>query len=129
MNDAVQADTLAAMPSAVRWIGGILFVLAVPLFLILGNVLDVANDRQFYATEFDKYDVGRVTGLSRDELATVADLFITYLSVSAPDIGEQRQRMGYRALLPASRQRPDSTGSSPFHHDVPTGRACYTSLD
>lgn len=81
MNDAVQADTLSAMPAAVRWIAGILFVLAVPLFLILGNVLDVAGDRQFYASEFVKYDIGRVTGLSREELATVADAFITYLSV------------------------------------------------
>ncbi len=81
MSDAVQTDTLTTMPAAVRWIAGLAFVLAVPLFLILGNVLDVASDRQFYADEFVKYDVGRVTGLNREELATVADLFITYLSV------------------------------------------------
>jgi integral membrane protein (TIGR01906 family) len=81
MNDAVQTDTLAAVPAAVRWLAGIAFVLALPLFLILGNVLDVAGDRQFYADEFVKYGVGDVTGLNREQLATVADLFITYLSV------------------------------------------------
>jgi integral membrane protein (TIGR01906 family) len=81
MSDAVQTDTLASVPAAVRWIAGIAFVLAMPLFLILGNVLDVAGDRQFYADEFVKYDVGGVTGLNREQLATVADLFITYLSV------------------------------------------------
>ena len=81
MNDAVQTDTLATVPAAVRWLAAIAFVLALPLFLILGNVLDVAGDRQFYADEFVKYDVGTVTGLNREQLATVADLFITYLSV------------------------------------------------
>ena len=81
MSDAVQPETLSSVPAAVRWIAGALFVIAVPLFLILGNVLDVASDRQFYASEFVKYDISRVTGLNREELATVADLFITYLSV------------------------------------------------
>jgi integral membrane protein (TIGR01906 family) len=81
MSDAVQTDTLAAVPAAVRWVAGIAFVIALPLFLILGNVLDVASDRQFYADEFVKYNVGGVTGLSREELVTVAELFITYLSV------------------------------------------------
>ena len=63
MSDAVQTDTLTAMPAVVRWVAGLAFVLAVPLFLVLGNVLDVANDRQFYADEFVKYNVGAVTGL------------------------------------------------------------------
>jgi integral membrane protein (TIGR01906 family) len=81
MNDAVQTDTLAGVPTAVRWLAYVAFVVALPLFLILGNVLDVASDRQFYADEFVKYDVGSVTGLNREQLATVADLFITYLSV------------------------------------------------
>lgn len=80
MSDAVQTDTLATIPSAIRWVAAIAFVVALPLFLILGNVLDVANDRQFYSEEFVKYDVGRVTGLNREELVTVAELFITYLS-------------------------------------------------
>src|SRR6476619_3855483 len=99
MSDAVQADTLSAMPAAVRWIAGILFVLAMPLFLILGNVLDVAGDRQFYATDFPKYDVGAVTGLNREELATVADLFITYLNVPGSSLEAEFVLNGARRPL------------------------------
>ena len=97
MSDAVQTDTLAAVPSAVRWIAGIAFVIALPLFLILGNVLDVASDRQFYADEFVKYDIGAVTGLNREELATVAELFITYLSVPSA-------RLDYEITVNGSRR-------------------------
>jgi integral membrane protein (TIGR01906 family) len=80
MSDAVVTDGLAAVPALLRWVGGAVFVVALPLFVILGNVLEVAGDRQFYASEFEKYRISDVTGLNRDDLATVADLFITYLS-------------------------------------------------
>ena len=83
MSDAVATDTLSSMPAAVRWIGAIAFVVALPLFLILGNVLDVASDRDFYLSEFAKYDVGRVTGLDQPQLASAADAFIAYLRDAA----------------------------------------------
>jgi integral membrane protein (TIGR01906 family) len=54
-------------------------VLAVPFFLILGNVLNVAGDRDFYAAEFALYGVGQVTGLDNAQLVAVADAFIAYL--------------------------------------------------
>lgn len=73
------ADGLAAVPAALRWAAALLFVVAVPLFLILGNVLDVAADREFYLREFATYDVGRVTGLDPAQLGSVADAFIHYL--------------------------------------------------
>jgi integral membrane protein (TIGR01906 family) len=76
---AQTVDGLTAIPPALRWLGGILFVLAVPLFIMLGNVLDVAGDRDFYQREFALYGVGRVTGLDDGQLRTVADAFITYL--------------------------------------------------
>jgi integral membrane protein (TIGR01906 family) len=79
MSEAVATDSLSVVPSAVRWIGAIAFVIALPLFLILGNVLEVAGDRDFYLLEFEKYDVGRVTGLDQSQLASAADAFITYL--------------------------------------------------
>lgn len=79
MSDAVAAGSLSAIPPAVRWMATVLFVLAVPLFLILGNVLDVAGDRDFYASEFEKYGVGRVTGLDNAQLMAVSDAFIAYL--------------------------------------------------
>lgn len=79
MSEAVAADSLSTVPAAVRWIAGAAFVIALPLFLILGNVLEVAGDREFYPREFEKYDVGRVTGLDQAQLAAVADTFIAYL--------------------------------------------------
>jgi len=79
MSDAVATDGLSAIPSVVRWLATTLFVVAVPLFLIIGSVLDVAADRDFYATEFAKYGVGRVTGLDDPQLMAVADSFIAYL--------------------------------------------------
>jgi integral membrane protein (TIGR01906 family) len=79
MSEAVATDNLATLPAVVRWLGAAAFVVALPLFLILGNVLDVAGDRDFYLSEFAKYDVGRVTGLDQAQLASVADVFIAYL--------------------------------------------------
>ena len=79
MSEAVAADSLSTVPAAVRWIAGAAFVIALPLFLILGNVLEVAGDRDFYLSEFEKYGVGRVTDLDPAQLAAVADNFIAYL--------------------------------------------------
>lgn len=79
MSEVVATDSLSNVPAAVRWVGAIAFVVALPLFLILGNVLDVAGDRDFYLGEFAKYDVGRVTGLDQSQLASAADVFIAYL--------------------------------------------------
>jgi len=79
MSEAVATDSLSTLPSAVRWIAGAAFIVALPLFLILGSVLEVAGDRDFYLREFAKYDVGRVTGLDQVQLAAVADAFIAYL--------------------------------------------------
>jgi len=73
------ADAIAALPAALRWAAGLLFVISVPLFLILGSVLDVAGDRQFYARQFATYGIGRVTGLDDAQLQTVAERLIEYL--------------------------------------------------
>jgi integral membrane protein (TIGR01906 family) len=80
MSDAVSSDNLAAVPSAIRWVGAAAMVVALSLFVILGNVLEVASDRDFYQREFEKYGVGQVTGLDRAQLVTVADTFIAYLA-------------------------------------------------
>lgn len=105
MNEAVAGDTLSTLPSFVRWIGGALFVLALPLFLILGNVLEVASDREFYLSEFEKYRVSASTGLSAAELGAVADLFIGYLRGTEPTLdyevtlgGSQRPLFNDREL-------------------------------
>jgi integral membrane protein (TIGR01906 family) len=72
-------DGLSVVPSALRWLGAILFVVAVPTFLIIGSVLEVASDRDWMEQEFASYDIGRVTGLDQTQLRTVADTFIEYL--------------------------------------------------
>ena len=79
MSESVATDTLSTLPAAVRWLGIIAFVVAMPLFLILGNVLEVASDKPFYLSEFEKYGVGRVTGLDDAQLSAAADAFIAYL--------------------------------------------------
>ena len=79
MSEAVATDTLSTMPPALRWIGASVFVIALPLFLILGNVLEVASDQDFYLRAFAKYDVGQVTGLDQAQLVAVSDAFIAYL--------------------------------------------------
>ncbi|MCC7367788.1 MAG: TIGR01906 family membrane protein [Chloroflexi bacterium] len=79
MSDAVAAEGLSSVPVAVRWLAAILFVVALPLFLILGNILDVASDRAFYESEFQKYRIREVTGLDDAQLMAVADRFIRYL--------------------------------------------------
>jgi integral membrane protein (TIGR01906 family) len=79
MSEAVTTDTLSTVPPALRWIGASAFVIALPLFVILGNVLEVASDRDFYLREFARYDVGRVTGLDQAQLAAVSEAFIAYL--------------------------------------------------
>jgi integral membrane protein (TIGR01906 family) len=99
MNDAAPVDTLAGLPGIVKWLAIIAFAIAMPLFLILGNVLNVAGDREFYAAEFPKYDVGAVTGLNPDQLVIVADLFITYLSVPGASLNIEFTLNGQRRPL------------------------------
>jgi integral membrane protein (TIGR01906 family) len=79
MSAAVATDRLATIPPALRWIGASAFVIALPFFVILGNVLEVAGDQDFYLREFATYDVGRVTGLDQAQLVAVSDAFIAYL--------------------------------------------------
>ena len=80
MTAALQdVDGLAALPSALRWAGAVLFVASVPLFLILGSVLEVASDRDWMEQEFARYEISRETGLDAAQLRTVAEAFVEYL--------------------------------------------------
>lgn len=72
-------DGLSAIPGVIRWLAGAAFVLALPLFLILGNILDVASDRAFYASGFEKYRIRDVTHLDDAQLTAITEAFITYL--------------------------------------------------
>lgn len=80
MTAALQGvDGISALPGVVRWTGAILFVVALPIFLIVGSVLDVASDADWMQQEFVRYDVSRVTGLDGPQLGKVAAAFIEYL--------------------------------------------------
>ena len=69
-----------------RWAAVGLFVLSVPLVLITTNVLQIASDASFYERGFERYEVGRRTGLSTTQLADVARTFIAYFDGRRPDL-------------------------------------------
>jgi integral membrane protein (TIGR01906 family) len=99
MSEAVTTDSLSAVPAAIRWVAAATFVIALPLFLILGSVLDVAGDRDFYLREFEKYGVSRVTGLDQPQLAAVSDAFINYLRDPAAKLDVEVTLGGVRRPL------------------------------
>ncbi|MCC6176964.1 MAG: TIGR01906 family membrane protein [Chloroflexi bacterium] len=87
MNAALDApDRLAMVPAAVRWLAAIAFVLAVPMLVIIGNVLGVAGNRDFIVQGFDKYGVAETTGLSRPQLQQIAGVFVEYLRSPAASL-------------------------------------------
>lgn len=68
----------------VRILATLVFVLALPTFLVTTSVRQVALGEGFYLDEFAKYRVGVVTGLSPPELQQVAQAFIQYFQ-APPD--------------------------------------------
>ncbi len=76
---AEQSGALTGLPPVVRWLVAALFVLSIPIFIIVGNVLEVARDVEFIERGFVKYQVGRTTGLDPAQLHLVAETFVRYL--------------------------------------------------
>ena len=74
----------ASPPSVARAVAGALFVVAVPVFLITTNVLQVTNDLAFYERGFARYGVAAQTGLSPAQLHNIGQAFIDYFK-GAPD--------------------------------------------
>ena len=54
--------------SRVAWIPAVLFVLAVPLFLVAASVSWAVNDSGLYQRGFAKYDISLYTGISDSDL-------------------------------------------------------------
>jgi integral membrane protein (TIGR01906 family) len=75
---AREAAGPSSVPSILRWLGAALFVLAVPVFLIATNVLQLTSDVGFYERGFARYGVSRTTGLDAGQLRQVAEAFIAY---------------------------------------------------
>ena len=76
---AEKSGAPAGVPAVVRWLAAAAFVASVPIFVIVGSVLDVARDVEFINQGFARYQVGRVTGLDAAQLDVVARTFVEYL--------------------------------------------------
>ena len=74
-----EPGALTGVPGVVRWLAAALFVLSVPVFVLVGNVLGVARDLDFIERGFERYQVGRTTGLDAAQLRVVAQTFVEYL--------------------------------------------------
>jgi integral membrane protein (TIGR01906 family) len=66
---------------ATRWVATVVFIIAVPLFLVLTNVRIAATEEGVYGYSFSQYDAVAVTGIDRAQLdgaaATIIDYFRT----------------------------------------------------
>jgi integral membrane protein (TIGR01906 family) len=61
-----------------RLLAGAAVAVSIPIFLVSNAVRSVTLDHDLYVSEFARYRVGAVTGLSDAELRHVASAFITY---------------------------------------------------
>lgn len=89
-----------------RRIFAVLFVAAVPLFLVTNSVTWAVNDLRLYSHGFDKYDVALVTGIERDDLMEAARQIRGYfnsnrepLEVRTRVFGEERDIFTQREVL------------------------------
>ncbi len=96
---AIGSTALATLPAAVRWLGAVLFVVAVPAFLITTNVLQIARDLSFYERGFARYGVATQTGLSSAQLRQVAEAFIDYFDGRRDNLDVQVELAGGRRAL------------------------------
>ena len=90
----------------VRLLGIVVFVAAVPVFLITTNVRWVVNTPLLYSYGFDRYDIPERTGLERGELLSAArqirDYFnndVEYLDVRIQQNGVTRSLYNNREVL------------------------------
>ena len=90
----------------VRKIPNVLFVIAVPLFLITGSVTWALNDLRLWRYGFDKYDVSAVTGIDNDGLMESSRQIRGYfnstrepLLVKALVFGEERELFSNREVV------------------------------
>jgi len=96
---AQPTDALASVPAVLRWLGAAVFVLAVPTFILIGNVLGVASDVDFIERGFVRYRVGEVTGLGSAQLHAIAETFTDYLKNPSASLGMKIDVGGVRRPL------------------------------
>jgi len=74
----VELTASTRLTNGLRLVGAVVVALAVPTFLLTNAVRSVTLDESLYMSEFSKYRIGAVTGLSDSELRRVAGAFISY---------------------------------------------------
>jgi len=72
----------------------IIFILALPLFLITVSVTWAINDMRLYRYGFDKYDISYVSGLTNDELNQIARDIRTYFNSGREPLDVRVERFG-----------------------------------
>lgn len=83
---SVTPNTIMALRTRLRDItglwatGAILAGIALPLFLITGNVRVITNSSWLYEYDFNRYDIERRTGLPREELRRASDDIVDYFN-------------------------------------------------
>lgn len=90
----------------IRWATTILFLLAVPTFLVLTNVRIAAMEQRVYSYSFSTYDVENVSGIDRAQLDRAAAEMIQYFKDDEPLLatrvridGEERPLFSPRETL------------------------------
>jgi len=68
-----------------RWIATVLFIVAVPLFLLLTNVRIAATEARVYSYSYRQYDVATRTGVDRAQLNAATDDIIDYFRTGTGD--------------------------------------------
>ncbi len=107
MNDKMGDVTVPAMkPRILRAAVTLLFVVAVPVFLIAASVAWAFNDLDLYTRGFDKYNIPAVTGIEREDLIQVGREIRTYLhstreplDVRTTIYGREQQLFNYREVI------------------------------
>lgn len=84
----------------------LLFVAAIPMFLIAASVAWAFNDLGLYARGFDKYDIPTVTGIDREDLIQVGREIRSYfhstrepLDVRTTIYGREQVLFNYREVI------------------------------
>ena len=70
---------------ATRWIATVLFIVAVPLFLLLTNVRVAATEPRVYSYSYRQYDAVARTGIDRAQLDAATDEIVDYFRTGSGD--------------------------------------------
>jgi integral membrane protein (TIGR01906 family) len=104
--DKIRPLKAEAAIKALGWLAGVLFILAIPTFIVTTNVRLAFNSLSLYRYGFQQYDVTSTTGLDMPQLVDVAREVRDYFNLSKEllDVqvtlgGEERELFNQREIL------------------------------